>query len=336
MMMMLYETDVAGTKLSMKQCEACPVGTAVVSSSQYIAGAYYKADRYACQSCPDKNMQMSVSSSGVYSCVCDASYQLVGVSGIGPQSCVLTTNIQPFLSQAPAAYRVTYLLSSGSGSVVVESSLTMQHYYLQAASQCQFFGSPDDVRYCQQLANLCVLQLYADTAIPCINHQTIIKLRGTLNQVRGISNWAYGQPWLYFGGTDDANAVCTSNIYLIKKKLNAVLKYMLGVYTMNGTFLGWKPLEAALSYCTNGAPFTSKGGGDSAPTDWQIVGFDQDYTFSCELQPLLEQQQQQSEEQLFYELFLYGQNANNAYYVPVPVRITNIAENGMLCDDAML
>ena len=317
-MMMLYETDVAGTKLSSKQCEACPVGTAVVTSSQYIAGMYYKADRYSCQSCPDQNMQMSVSSTGVYSCVCGASYQLVGVSGIGPQSCVLITNTQSFLSQTSAAYRMTYL----SGSVV-ENSLTIQHYYLQAASQCQFFGSPDDVRYCQQLANLCVLQLYADSAIPCINHQTIIKLRGTLSQVRGITNWAYGQPWLYFGGTD-ATAVCTSNIYLIKKKFDSVLKYMLGVYTMNGTFIGWKPLEAGLSYCTNGAPYTSHGGGESAATDWQIVGYSRDYSFRCELQPLLQR------EQLFYELFLYGQNANNAYYVPVPVRITNIAENGMI------
>jgi len=94
---------------------------------------------------------------------------------------------------------------------------------------------------------------------------------------------------------------------------------------MNGTFIGWKPLEAGLSYCTNGAPYTSHGGGESAATDWQIVGYSRDYSFRCELQPLLQR------EQLFYELFLYGQNANNAYYVPVPVRITNIAENGMVC-----
>jgi len=110
---------------------------------------------------------------------------------------------------------------------------------------------------------------------------------------------------------------------LIKKKFDSVLKYMLGVYTMNGTFIGWKPLEAGLSYCTNGAPYTSHGGGESAATDWQIVGYSRDYSFRCELQPLLQR------EQLFYELFLYGQNANNAYYVPVPVRITNIAENGV-------
>jgi len=248
--------------------------------------------------------------------VCGTSYQLVGVSGIGPQSCVLTTNIQPFLSQASAAYQVAY----HGGSVVV-TSLTMQHYYLQAVSQCQFFGSPDDVRYCQQLANLCVLQLYADTAITCINHETIIKLRGTLNQVRYITNWAYGQPWLYFGGTD-ANAVCTSNIYQVRKTLNDVLRYMLAVYTMNGTFVGWKPLEASLAYCTKGAPHTAKGGGDNAGTDWQIVGFDQSYSFRCELLPLL------AREQLFYELFLYGQDSNNAYYVPIPVRITNVIQNG--------
>jgi len=73
----------SGAKLGAKECWACPSGTKRISTSQTIAGVYYYADRYTCQSCPDPHMLMSVSD-GVYSCTCGTGYTLTGISSVGP------------------------------------------------------------------------------------------------------------------------------------------------------------------------------------------------------------------------------------------------------------
>jgi hypothetical protein len=99
-------------------------------------------------------MSLSVTG-GVYSCACASGYTLTGVSAIGPQSCLLTT--------LTAAASVTYYDRQSGSTVATVASLTFQHYYLQAVSRCTYFGTAEDVLYCQQLANLCTLQLYDKT-----------------------------------------------------------------------------------------------------------------------------------------------------------------------------
>lgn len=89
-------------------------GTAVVTRTQYIAGNLYTANRYACQSCPDPHMRMTVAGDA-YTCACTTGYTLVGVSGIGNQSCVLTTLTNARKNQATVASRVTYYDSGAAG-----------------------------------------------------------------------------------------------------------------------------------------------------------------------------------------------------------------------------
>lgn len=117
------------------------------------------------------------------------------------------------------------------------TSVTFEHYYLQAVSKCMFSGTPADVAYCHQLANLCVLQLYDRNSQACMDHLTIVQARSTV-LVNSLTNWVTGNPWLFFGGSD-ANALCTTHSYLKRMTLSGtVVQYVLAGYYMNGTFAG--------------------------------------------------------------------------------------------------
>ena len=188
---------------------------AVVTSDQFIAGRYYYKDPYTCQSCPDTLMKMSVSSK-TYSCHCPTTYTEVGVLGIGDSSCVLTTLTAPHKNEVQVASQVTYYGTEAAGTI---TSLTFEHYYLKAVSKCEFYGTPDDTVYCHQLANLCVLALYDDTAQACIAFKSIVALRG-VNIFDNVVNWALGMPWLYFGG--EAATVCTTYAHKKRVTLNAL------------------------------------------------------------------------------------------------------------------
>lgn len=87
----------------------------MITASQYIAGKLYEGDAYSCQSCPDTQMSMTVTS-GQYSCACAAAYTLVGVSGIGEQSCVLTTLTEANKNDVAQASQVTYYDSRAAGN----------------------------------------------------------------------------------------------------------------------------------------------------------------------------------------------------------------------------
>lgn len=128
------------------------------------------------------------------------------------------------------------------------TSLTFQHYYLKAVSRCLYFGTPADVVYCHQLANLCVLQLYDDTSLACIAHKNIIAQRGT-NTFNSIDNWVTGQPWIFFSG--EANAVCNTFAFKKRVTLNSLtMHYLLVTYYMNGTFAGTMAVHASVRVCT--------------------------------------------------------------------------------------
>jgi hypothetical protein len=89
----------------------------VVTRAQYIAGHRYGVNFYACQSCPDPVMSMSVAG-GAYTCACAAGYTLVGVSGIGNQSCVQTSLTNARKNSVTAASQVTYYGSGAAGGLM--------------------------------------------------------------------------------------------------------------------------------------------------------------------------------------------------------------------------
>lgn len=232
----------------------CPSGTAVVSSDTAIAGVYYLADRYKCQSCPDTRMTMSYSNS-VYTCTCPTGaiflvvasiddvlfilgYTLTGVSSIGPQQCVLTSLASTYEAKAlQSAAVVNYYVAS-----TTVSSLTLLHYFVTAASYCSAYGGPQDTVYCQQLANLCVLQLYDDTTDICQAYSSILSSRGSLTN--DVNNWGRNLPWITYSTTFGATVICQDNGYKATVNLNKqALKYIAAEFALNGTFLGYRNLQ---------------------------------------------------------------------------------------------
>ena len=297
----VQEADQFGNKTLSKTCGSCPIGTAVIKTDMIIAGMPYYGSLYLCQSCPDPNMVMSVSNV----CTCKAGYTITGVLAVAAQSCVLTSLASSYLKLESQVQNVKY---NDIGVTILSN--TMLHYFTKAATHCSFYGGPQDLPYCQMLANLCVLQLYNDQTAACSTYLTVASGRGA-SFVSGVSNWVSGMPWIFFSGGSSA---CFSDIVDDSVSLrNYQLKYVLGTYTMNGTFLGYQPLGTLFSYCTVPAPKSGTGGGNGGNTKYQIFADATSDSYSCDLTTLYGTQQ------LFYELYLQGSLFN-----PVPVRVVNL------------
>jgi len=289
----------------------------VVTSDQVIAGWQYYADPYRCQACPDPVLMEMTVAGGTYSCSCISGYTLVGVSAVGNQSCVLSSLTAAFTAGEAAAAQVTFYDRDTKTADLTVTSLTFQHYYLNAAARCTYFGTPGDVRYCHQLANLCLMQMYDDESAACIAHNNIVSQR--FNTFENVDNWVLGQPWLYVSGDPTA----TARFYSYKKRVslnNQFVKLVLAAYTMNGTFVGFRNLETEFAYCQRRPSKTDIGGGTATSTDWQLFGANGKFSFECELESLVVE----TREQLFYELFLFSHKD----YVSVFVRVVNTRSNG--------
>ena len=339
----LQETDAAGNYLSSKICATCPSGSMVITFDTTIAGKAYKKDLYSCQYCPEPSLMTMLLTSGTYSCRCNSGYTMTGVSGIGVQSCVTTSDSYGFIQSLSSASTMNYY--TVNQQVV---SLTLQHYFVQAATRCRYMSYPDDIRYCQILANLCVLQSYHTSNAICAAHLDTISLRvsGTGHAVQDIINWAPGQPWIYFANFNGGKSVCHTDIYQSRVSLHSFeMQYVIAAYFLNGTLQGFHPVESLFTYCTREAPHTGQGGGQGRSTKWQYFATNAQFSYQCELRNLFKSNRDgftgnpmsnndngivtNSEylinQQMFYELFLYdAMNSNSAEkYVPVPIRIVD-------------
>ena len=120
---------------------------------------------------------------------------------------------------------------------------------------------------CETLANLCVLQLYDDRTNACINYQTILAARLDKG-VAGVTTRSATLPWLLYPSGGDS--ICLDESLQRRMHLsNDQLEYYLASYTINGTFLGYSPLDTLLNYCTRSSPYSSLGGGSASSTSWQ-------------------------------------------------------------------
>jgi meckelin len=291
----------------------CPSGQQIITTNTLIAGREYSASAYKCQSCPDPLMSM-LKTNGVYSCRCPSSYTIVGVSGIGEQSCILTSQANPFLQQLTTASIVPYASQLG----ITVQSLTMQHYFIQAATYCTYYSTPDSFRYCQMLANLCVLQLYNLDNDICKTHMAVIQLNHRPENVYNLTNWVKGNPWIYFQST---SACIEPNFQSLVSLTRYQMIYVIASYYLNGTFEGFHKIDNFFSFCKRSAPQNYMGGGTSDSTTWQWFGFNYERTFQCEVRSLLNSITK-TDEQLLHELYLYDPEVGK--YAPVPVRMQNL------------
>ena len=266
-----------------------------------ISGKQYYGSLYLCQSCPDPLMSMTLGNV----CTCPNGYSITGVSTIGPQSCVLTSLAVSYLKLENIAINIKY---NDIGITVLSS--TISHYFIKAATHCQYFGGSKDIQSCNILANLCALQLYDDQSTVCSTYLSIIASRGAV-YIDNVANWVTGMPWLYYSGS--STACFDSGVDRTVTLRNDNLEYVLGTFTMNGTFLGYQPLGTLFTYCGRVGPYSSTGGGTSSTSDYQIFAHVTNNNYTCDLTTLYGKQQ------LFYELYLRG-----ATFYPVPVRVVNL------------
>jgi len=183
------------------ECVSCSDNSKRIDTNLVIAGKQYYASSYKCQKCPDPHMTFNAD----LTCTCSSNYQLVGVASIGAQSCVLKDTASTYVSQGSSFFFWYYLhtfpgkhtchfplsppfssktessaisISYNTASVGTLQSLTLQHYFVKSASRCNAYGGSSYQQDCSALANLCVLQLYDDSTVPCSVFSGIIKNRG--------------------------------------------------------------------------------------------------------------------------------------------------------------
>ena len=238
-------------------------------------------------------------------CTCPTGYTITGVTAIGAQSCVLTSLASAYLKVEGIAINSKY----NSLGIALLSATTL-HYFTKAAVHCQYYGGPQDIQSCNILGNLCALHLYDDQSTVCATYMAITLSRGAVF-VDNVANWVSGMPWLYYSGNSEA--CFNSGVDRTVTLKNDKLVYVLGTFTMNGTFLGYQPLSTLFTYCGRAAPYSSAGGGTSSSTDYQIFAHVTNSNYTCDLTTLY------GNKQLFYELYLQG----SAFY-PVPVRVVNL------------
>lgn len=145
---------------------------------------------------------------------------------------------------------------SGSTTEAFTSDV-FKHYYKQSAIGCR---DNKDLKMCQVLANLCVLNLYSEATFPCKLFRKIQdEQQKESEQVTFYKDdgWKEGMPWLYYSQTpqqvfkeselpeltvsfdDPGNDLTRMN----------KLKFWLARYTMDGEFLALQELTNELSSC---------------------------------------------------------------------------------------
>ena len=237
-------------------------------------------------------------------CAINSGYQVVGVSAVGPQSCVAVDLIDEFSSVQSTAININYITIS-----TIVPSMTLQHYFVKSAALCKYFGGSQNIQDCEILANLCVLQLYNPLAGACVQFQNIIDIRPPTSLVNSNAEWMKGMPWISYG-MDIGSAPCFDrNISMRFNLQEKMMEYVVSKYSLNGTWLGNEDARELFHYCTNSAPDIHL-----TDTTWTIFGNSKVISMKCDLSSLM---QRSFDEQYFYSLYLREPATHSMFAVPV-------------------
>lgn len=307
-----------------KECMQCPENAAVITENllkpgeQYYSTAGLKIfpNSYECVYCPDPNMYFDTD----YECKCVDNFMVVGEASIGPQKCLKHS---PTIFSDYHKVQFPFVRERSDSKEVKQitlNSIVFSHYYLEAASQCEFPSASSLERSfdaCQTLANLCVMTYYDDTSIPCRQFQFIAKKRMT--NYHSQNDWKIVMPWLYY--TDEVDNIINDRGIEMTMSLNEQegyeqkMKFKLVKYRMNGQFVGIEDLTNQLEYCI------------TTEQDDTGLTFGHSFTheFQCNFESIIKR------DMFFYDMYLVDMycddstNGNNCLY-PVPVLNRNYLE----------
>ncbi|KAI8910220.1 Meckelin, partial [Gorgonomyces haynaldii] len=285
--------------LAAAQCVQCPNG-------------YYPSyDQSRCLSCPDPvNMIATETTPRTYTCTC-----LAGIFSATPYGgvCLIDSAIQQARQRYPSSpgslIFSDILTTTLSTTTVTISSDVFSKYYTRAVVGCDSLGNRDA---CQQLANLCVLAYYDLNNAACKAYTLMAATRGTIMS-DPYTDQPHGMPWIYYGLVNNEATFSVRNRIMSLSLTNPVvsqaspLQFVLGIYLINGTFLGYQKLDNQLLVCNENGIYARL---------WNRAG--QTSSLSCQVN--LNSIVSSNAETLLFDLFVY--DSTNVLY-PVPVRIKN-------------
>ncbi len=333
-------TDESGSPSS-KKCMRCPYGSAVISRKLLsneeedekftTAGTTYYPNDYVCVECPDANMYFDTD----YQCKCKDGYFIVGETSIAPQKCIKNT---PTLDSDYAIVKFSSIRSREGNpnerpQVITLNSITFSHYYLDAASSCEFLSGQNiqrDLSACQTLANLCVMSHYDDSSVPCRQFKSVIMDTRT-SSYRNQEDWKVGMPWLYYNyeGNDIVEDRSIQMTLSMKEREGSqhFMKYRLFKYSMDGSLIKMEELSDQFQFCVENSNNVNTASGRF----WFKFGHSVRYENMCNLELLLDK------EMYFYDLYLVDEGCNSnsidsndgsECLFPIPVLNKNLLQGG--------
>ncbi|KAH9270007.1 hypothetical protein BASA83_007835 [Batrachochytrium salamandrivorans] len=293
------DRDASGAPMATGVCTLC------------ASGHYPSQDLATCIPCPDPSNMIAVYSSGSYTCSCLTGGGLTGApQGIACLSSSTVSGVISTIGQVDASLSFKDMIDvNGNPTSANLQSETISTNYMRAIGKCQSDGS---LQYCELLANLCVLAMYDQSNKLCAAYLGLAKGRPS-TLLSPYDDQPLGLPWLYYGIVNHELPQTTQQrvpnliIDVTGVSGRSYLPLVLGVYHLNGSFLGYRAVTTELQMCRNEG---------SKPSNWSMIA--RDHTSSCTLN--LFNLISQNYATYFYELFLV-QTSGQLY--PVPVRIAN-------------
>eukprot|EP00038_Savillea_parva_P006268 m.162593 g.162593 ORF g.162593 m.162593 type:complete len:955 (-) comp12215_c0_seq1:449-3313(-) len=326
-----------------------PRGAVVISCTACAAGEQVSFDGLSCIPCPggvctcaagEVNRTRGASGTLATSeCLtCDAGFGQGGNErclpcayanmAAGCATCPTGTTLQGLdciddtITISPPASTAFLVPFAGVGSGTVDSTLFRQRLPGAYIHCLDTLGTNRTA--CQQLANLCVLQLYSDTLgsqTACTLYKQIVALNTTTRH--GFPGWPLVLPWLFYD--TDAFPAASSDIQLTGTFDHAAarsgtevsqLQFVVHVYYLNGTFAGVQPVTSQFELCLQ------------VPPRWGLAWtyFGTSFSRSCSLQlnnSALFDSNLETAEPLFYEPYLvdYSATTGSELLYPIPVKI---------------
>jgi len=263
---------------------------------------------------------------GAYSCQCKAGYRAAGAGCVTEADYVKFSESLPPSGYLSVTYRFRYLANGQKdpNKPLSLDSDVFAHYFVEAGIGCWQDKVP---RHCQVLANLCVLTLYDQDSGPCRF------LRKTIAGGSWTDQLSATVPWIQYTGTGTGKSATLRTQTLADQGYNVVpamkddkntgaskyLKFQLGQYALNGTWLGYTELGAQLSICSM-----------SYQDVLNLKRFGMQTETSCEfpivdLRKGLAELEHVKDANVFYELYLEDTTGKLAN---IPVLIRNYRSSG--------
>ena len=214
---------------------------------------------------------VSTTSPTGYSCDCVAGYTKVGQDAYGVQSCLPNALAVEFVNTELTNSKVTYY-DNGKNIIGSVTSLVVLHYFTTGASRCKHYSSAADIVFCQQLANLCTLQMFDFTYGACKAFNDIGVGRGV--NLYGLSTWHNSMPLLVFPQLVGATALATCKDKSLQMQMSLrgkMMNFIVSKFSINGTWLGYNNVSTLFQYCKVAPPNTHRGGGTSSNTRLGLV-----------------------------------------------------------------